>query len=52
MDVALGINFAQGFHLNVDLHSINVDDITPPTVKLSNAKCHASFLFNFLLDNS
>ena len=52
VDVALGINYAQGFDLNVDLHSVDVDDVAPPTVKLSDAKCHASLLSNFLLDNS
>jgi len=35
VDVALGINYAQGFDLNVDLHSIDVDDVAPPIVKLS-----------------
>jgi hypothetical protein len=29
-----------------------VDDVAPPIVKLSNAKWHASLLFNLLLDNS
>ena len=52
VDVALGINYAQGFDLNVDLHSIDVDDVAPPTIKLSDAKRHASLLSNFLLDNS
>jgi hypothetical protein len=56
VDDALGINHAQGFDLNVDLHSfvhsLDVDDVAPPTVKLSDAKRHASFLSNFLLDNS
>jgi hypothetical protein len=32
VDVALGTNHAHGFDLNVDLHSIDVDDVTPPTV--------------------
>jgi hypothetical protein len=52
VDVALGINYAQGFDLNVDLHSVDVDDVAPPTIKLSGAKCHASLLSSFLLDNS
>jgi hypothetical protein len=52
VDVALGINYAQGFDLNIDLHSIDVNDVAPPTVKLSDAKRHASLLSNFLLDNS
>ena len=52
VDAALGINYAQGFDLNVDLHSIDVDDVARPTVKLSDAKRRASLLSNFLLDNS
>ena len=52
VDVALGINYAQGFNLNVDLHSRDVDDVAPPTVKLSDAKRHASLLSNFLSYNS
>jgi hypothetical protein len=42
----------QGFDLNVDLHSVDVDDVAPPTIKLSDAKRHASLLSNLLLDNS
>ena len=52
VDAALGVNRAQGFDLNVDLHSVDVDDVAPPTIKLSDAKHHASLLSNFLLDNS
>ena len=52
VDAALGINHAQGFDLNVVLHSVDVDDVAPPTINLSDAKCHASLLSNFLLDNS
>jgi hypothetical protein len=52
VDVVLGINYAQGFDLDVNLHSIDVDAVAPPTVKLSDAKHHASMLSNFLLDNS
>jgi hypothetical protein len=52
VDAALGINHAQGFDLNVDLHLVDVDDVAPPTVKLSDVKRHASLLSNFLLDNS
>jgi len=48
----LGINHAQGFDLNVDLHSVDMDDVAPPIVKLSDAKHRASLLYNFLLDNS
>ena len=52
VDAALGVNHAQDFDLNVDLHSIDVDDVAPPTIKLSDAKRHASLLSNFSLDNS
>ena len=52
VDAALGINYAQGFDLNINLHSINVNDVAPSTVKPSDAKCHPSLLSNFLLDNS
>ena len=43
---------AQGFDLNVDLHFVDVDNVAPPPIKLSEAKHHASLLSNFLLDNS
>jgi hypothetical protein len=52
VDVALGINHAQDFDFNLDLHSVDMDDVASPTVKLSDAKHHASLLSNFLLDNS
>ena len=52
VDVALGIDYAQGFDLNVDLHSLDVDDVAPPIIKLSDAKRHASLVSNFLLENS
>ena len=52
VDVALGINYAQGYDLNVELHSVDVDDVAPPIVKLNDAKGHASLLSNFLLENS
>ena len=42
----------QGFDLDVDVHSINVDDVAPPTIKLSDAKRHASLLSNNFLHNS
>jgi hypothetical protein len=32
VDDALGINYAQGFDLNVELHSINVNDVASPTI--------------------
>jgi hypothetical protein len=31
VDVALKINFAQGFVLNIDILSVDVDDVAPPT---------------------
>ena len=46
VDVALGINYSQCFNFNVDLHSVDVDDVAPTTIKLSDAKHHASFLNN------
>ena len=46
-----GTNCAQDFDLKVDLDSIDVDDIAPPTLKLSVAKCHASLLSSFLYEN-
>ena len=36
----------------VDLHSIDVDVVASPIIKLSDAKRHASLLSYFLLDNS
>ena len=35
------------FDLDVDLDSIDVDDVTPPTVKLSDVKHHALLLSSF-----
>ena len=32
VDVALGINHAQGFDLDVDLHLVDADDVAPPTI--------------------
>jgi hypothetical protein len=52
VDAALGINHAQGFDLNVDLHSVDVDDVVPPTIKLNDTKHHASLLSKFLVNNS
>jgi hypothetical protein len=52
VDVALGINYAQGFDPNVDLHSVGVDDVAPSTAKVSDAKNYALLFSNFFLDNS
>jgi hypothetical protein len=30
LDFALGINYAQGFDLNVDMHLVDLDDVAPP----------------------
>jgi hypothetical protein len=43
---------AQDFDLNFDLDLIDVDNVAPPTIKLSDAKRHASLLSSFLLENS
>ena len=48
VDDALEINYAQGCNLNVDMHSIDVDDVAPPIVKLNDDKHQASLLSNFL----
>ena len=42
----------QDFHLNNDIHSVDVDDVASPIVELGDAKCHASLLSSFLLENS
>ena len=52
VDVVLETNYAQEFYLNVDLESLDVDDVAPPIVKLSDAKRHASWLSSFLLEDS
>ena len=41
VDATLGINYAQGFDLNVDLYSVDVNGVVPPIVNPSDAKCHA-----------
>jgi hypothetical protein len=48
VNVALEINYAQGFDLNVDLHLVDVDDVIPPIVKFNDAKHQASLLYFFL----
>ena len=52
VDVAFGINYAQGFDINVDIHLVDMDDVASPIAKLSDVGCHASLLSNFLFDNS
>ena len=52
VDDALATNYVQDFNLNVDLYSVHVVDVTPPTIKLSDAKCHASLLFSLLMETS
>jgi hypothetical protein len=48
----LGTNYSKDFDLNVDLHPIDLDDVAPPTIKLSDVKRHASLLSSFLLENT
>jgi hypothetical protein len=48
VDATLGINYAQGFDLNVDFHLVDVDNVALRTVKLSDVKRHASLLSIFL----
>ena len=43
----MGTNSTQDFDLDVDLNSADVDDVAPPTVKLSDAKHHTSLLYIF-----
>ena len=52
VDVDFGTNYALDFDLYIDLHSIDVDNVAPPTINLSDAKRHASLLSSFLLDSS
>ena len=52
VDGALGTNNAKDFDLNFDLHSVDVDDVAPRTIKLSEAKCHASLLSSILFKYS
>ena len=32
VDVSLEINYAQDFYLNVDIHSIDLDEVAPLTI--------------------
>jgi hypothetical protein len=52
VDATLGTNYVQDFDLNVDLDSVDVDDVAPPTIKLSDDECHAPLLSRFSLENS
>jgi hypothetical protein len=38
--------------MRIRVTSVDVDDVAPPIVKLSDAKPHASLLSSFLLENS
>ena len=49
---ALGTNYVQHSDFNVDLHSVDVDDVASPKIKLSDVKHHASSLCSFFLGNS
>ena len=35
-DVAFGLNYAQGFDLNVDMHSIDVDNVDMHSIDVDN----------------
>jgi hypothetical protein len=48
VDVALGIKHAQGFNRNVDLHSIDVDDVVPPTSLVMWNVMHHCCLISYL----
>ena len=48
----LGTILVIGNVLIIRVTSVDVGDVAPPTVKLSDAKCHASLLSRFLLENS
>ena len=52
MEVDLETNYTQDFDLNIDLHIVDVKDVAPPTIKVSDAKRHASLLSSYLLKNS
>ena len=49
-DATLGTNSTQDFDLSVDLDSIDMNDVAPPKIKLSDAKFHASLLSSSLLE--
>jgi hypothetical protein len=38
VDVALDTNYAQDFDIYIVLHLVDVDDVTPLTINLSDAK--------------
>ena len=48
----LGTSFIIGNSMRIMITSVDVDDVAPPIVKLSDAKCHASLLYSFLLEFS
>ena len=48
----MGTNYVQYFDLKFDLHSVDVDDVAPPTIKPRVAKLHESLMSSFLLEDS
>ena len=52
VNAILGSKYAEDFDRNIDLQSLYMDDVAPPTLKLSDAKLHASFSSSFLLHSS
>lgn len=49
VDAVLGINNAEGFDFNVNLHLVHLDDVFSRTIL--KRQRYASLLSNFLLDN-
>ena len=49
VDVALRTNYAQDLDLNVDIDSVDVNDVAPLIVKLSDAKRRALWLSSFFI---
>ena len=48
----LGISLIIGIFMRIKVTSVDVDDVAPLTIKLSDAKRRASLLSSFLLENS
>ena len=48
----LGLEWPPTDMVNVDLLSVDVDDVAPLIILISDAKCHASLFCNFLSNNS
>ena len=44
-----GSGYAEDIDPNIDLHTVDVDDVAPRTLKLIDVNCHASLVSSFLL---